>query len=67
MLYNVVNQTEDNMKGIKIGVIVKKLSGNNGDKIKHSERDIKQGCELRAADPEAHQKFVNNLFSVIKS
>lgn len=55
------------MKGIKIGVIVKKQGGNNGDKIKHSERDVKQSCDLRAADPEAHQKFVNNLFSALKS
>lgn len=55
------------MKGIKIGVIVKKQCGNNGDKKERTETEKKQGCALRVADPEAHQKFVNNLFSVIKS
>ncbi len=55
------------MKGIKVGVIVKKQCVNTGDKTQRTESEKKQNGALRVADPEAHQKFVNNLFSVIKS
>jgi hypothetical protein len=57
----------NNMKGIKVGVIVKKQCVNTGDKTQRTESEKKQNGALRVADPEAHQKFVNNLFSVIKS
>lgn len=56
----------DNMKGIKVGVIVKKKAKGNSDKISRWDSENKQRYKLRAADPEAHQKFVNNLFSVLK-
>jgi len=54
------------MKGIKVGVIVRKQCRKNGDETHRPSNDQKKNHELRAADPEAHQKFVNNLFAVLK-
>jgi hypothetical protein len=51
------------MKGIKVG---RKQCKKNGDTTQRSGSAQKHRNELRVADPEAHQKFVNNLFSVIK-
>jgi hypothetical protein len=52
------------MKGIKIGVIVKKKCGKNTDT--EQDKEARSDRKLRVADPEAHQKFVNNMFSVFK-
>ncbi len=54
------------MKESKVGVIVRKRCKNNSDNTKLSERAKKQSNQLRAADPEAHQKFVNNIFAILK-
>jgi hypothetical protein len=54
------------MKGIKVGVIVRKQCKKNGDETRRTAGDQKKKNPLRAVDSEAHQKFVNNLFAVIK-
>jgi len=54
------------MKGIKVGVIVRKQGRKSGYERPRPSGDQQKNNQLRAADPEAHQKFVNNLFAVVK-
>lgn len=46
------------MKGIKIGIIVKKKCG--GGKIQKDK--VKENIYVN--DPEAHKKFIDNIFSI---
>ncbi len=50
------------MKGIKVGVIVKKQYKKNKDNAQCLDNEQRKHIKLRAIDPEAHQKFIKNFF-----
>ncbi len=59
---------ERKMKGIRIGVIVKKKCGNSQLESVNDKMQGDRGSEgIYINDPESHNKFVQNIFSVLKT